>query len=119
MSKATRDFRTNVEVFEPLLELLYPYLIRPNELAAHWGYTEEYLHAMRKAGRGPAFLKLPTGGVRYRASDIIRAELAGTRGPLTVDRVCETLAACERLTLEARVVAQHHIQHTLRGRLQV
>ena len=109
MAKASRSYRTNIEAFEPVLRLLHPYLITPKDLAAHWGMTVNNLHHVRKLGRGPAYFKLPTGGVRYRASDIIAAELAGTHGPLTVDRVCEALAACEGLTLEARAVAQQAI----------
>lgn len=105
---------TNVDAYAPLLDLLAGVLVTPQALGAHWGYTEEHLCGMRRAGRGPAFLKLPTGGIRYRAAEIIGSEIAGTDGPLTVDRVCLALAACSGLSLEARAAAQAHVRAAFR-----
>lgn len=67
-----------------------------NELAARWRQEVATLENQRVAGTGMPFVKLPSGAIRYRASDVIDAELNGLRG-LTLDRVCKTIKDCPLL----------------------
>ena len=84
---------TVTEKYKPLADLLETTLVRPSSLAERWGYSDQTLSNHRSQGRGLPFVTLPGGAIRYRASEIILAEIAGTRGPLSVDRVALELAA--------------------------
>lgn len=106
----------SAEAYKPLADMLAEILITPGELAAHWRYTDDHLSNLRRAGRGLSFLKLPSGGVRYRASDIAIAEIQGTGGPLTVDRVCLALASCKDISPDARVAAQNAVRAAFPGK---
>lgn len=99
-----------IEAYAPLLKLFDPVLVTAGTLAKHWGYTEEHLCNLRKAGRGPPFMKLGTGGIRYRQSEIIAAEVQHTLGPLTVERVCLAIAACETVSPKDRTAIQEHVR---------
>lgn len=71
-----------------IIELLGDTLITAEELATRWRQKPQTLSNLRRARRGVPFLKLPPSGhVRYRLSDVVRAELAGMRGPITPDVV--------------------------------
>lgn len=98
------------KAYQPLLDMLSGVFITPKELADHYRYSEEHLCNLRRRKRGWPFIKLPTGGIRYRVSDVIAAEIRATEGPLTVDQVCLALAGCTKLTLEQRAVAQEHLR---------
>lgn len=98
-----------------LLALLDDVLVPASALAAHWGYTENHLANMRRDGvqRGLPFVKLPTGGVRYRMSEILAAEIGGTTGPLTIDRVLLAVSACKGVSPEVRAAVIEHLKATL------
>jgi len=81
------------EKYKPLIAILESTLVRPASLAERWGYSDQTLSNHRSQGRGLPFIILPGGAIRYRASEILAAEKAGTRGPLSVDRVALELAA--------------------------
>lgn len=96
--------------YRPLLDMLSSVFITPKELADHYRYSEEHLCNLRRRKRGWPFIKLPTGGIRYRVSDVIAAEIRATEGPLTIDEVCLALAGCTKLSLEQRAAAQEHLR---------
>lgn len=97
--------------FEPVIRLLESTLITPKELAQHWGQHENTLANMRSGGKGLPYIALPGGGsIRYRVSEVLAAELAGTRGPLSVERVALELAAMPDVPVEL----QHKIIERLR-----
>lgn len=100
----------NIKAYEPLLKHFNGVMITAGDLAQHWGYTEVHLANLRKNGRGLPFLKLPTGGVRYNQAEIIAAELSNTSGPLTIERVCQAIAACEDVSPGDRLKMQKHIR---------
>lgn len=50
----------------PIVELL-----TSEEVASMLRLTDHYVRRMRALGTGPAFIKLPTGGVRYRTEDVL------------------------------------------------
>jgi hypothetical protein len=104
-----------VEAYRPLLDMLESVLITPKQLGEHWRYSPAALAGIRMRGAGLPFVKLRTGGVRYRLSDVAAAELQGTGGPLTVDRVVLALAACSGLSVEQRAIAQNHVRCAFGG----
>lgn len=100
--------------YAPLAALLEGHFMTTNELGERWRYSVQTLSNARTDGRGLPFVLMPTGGVRYRVSEVVAAEIAGTRGPLSVDRVALELslmpevpaelarAICDRLRLYLR-----------------
>lgn len=97
--------------YAPLLALLRDTLIRPRELAERWKFGEDHLSNLRRRALGPSFIRLPTatgkaarplGSIRYRLSDIIGCELAGTGGAISLARVELAIAGCEMLTAQQR-----------------
>jgi hypothetical protein len=104
----------NVDAYRPLLDLLDSIMLTPAELGAHWRYSDDHLCNLRRAGKGPPWVRLPTGAIRYRASDIMAAEIAGTCGGLTLDQVCLAVSACAEVPLEARAALIAHLTRTLR-----
>lgn len=104
------------EAYAPLLALLRDHLIKPKDLAARWGFTSDHLANMRRAGYGVPFVRLPTGrkeAVRYRLSDIISAELTGTAGAVTLERVCIVIAAAEEISEEQRKLIIARLRNAL------
>lgn len=96
--------------YRPLLDLLSDVLMTSDDLCSHWRYTPTHLCNLRKRGKIP-YIKLYSGAIRYRVSEIIDAEIAGTSGSITVDQVCLILAACEKLSPQDREIAQAHIRN--------
>ncbi|CCB67446.1 hypothetical protein [Hyphomicrobium sp. MC1] len=113
MLKTVLPAAEKVEAFRPLLNMLSDVFITSDELCSHWRLTPTHLCNLRKRNKGAPFVKLPSGKILYRVSDIIGAELRGRAGPLTVDVVCLVLAACEELTLHQREIAQRAVRRAL------
>jgi hypothetical protein len=90
--------------FEALTRILDGMVVAPRVLADRWAYSEQTLANARSAGKGLPWFQTPTGGIRYRLSEILAAELSSTRGPLTVDRVALELEAIPELSDKARHV---------------
>jgi len=104
-----------VEAYRPLLAMLESVLITPAELCEHWRLSASHLCNLRRRGTGLPFIKLGDGGhIRYRLSEIAAAEIRGGAGPLTVERVCLVLSACEGVSLESRAVMQEHVRNAFR-----
>lgn len=97
------------DAYRPLLDLLSDVLMTSDELCSHWRYTPTHLCNLRKRGKVP-YIKLYSGAIRYRVSEIIEAEIAGTSGTITVEQICLVLAACEKLSPKDREIAQAHIR---------
>jgi hypothetical protein len=97
--------------FEPLAALLKGRYKTTSELAERWRYSEQTLRNARANETGLPYVALPTGGIRYLEAEIIAAELAGTRGPLSVHRVALELAAMPEVpeALAAAIVARLRI----------
>lgn len=94
--------------YEPLARLLDDVLVTSAVLAQRWRLTEDHLSNWRRAQKGPAFIKLPSGSVRYRLSDVVAWELGGYQGSLSPDRVELALSTFKELSpeLRARIVAR-------------
>lgn len=82
------------ERFAALLSVLDGSMVSSKTLGARWDYSDQHLANMRANGTSKLpWLVLPTGGVRYRTSEIVGAELTGTRGPLTLERLALEMSA--------------------------
>ncbi len=96
--------------YAPLLALCESILVTPDELAKHWRMSRDYLANVRRAGRGTPHIKLPTGRVLYRLSDVLAAELGGTAGDITLERIELALAAMPRLPADTRAAVIEHLK---------
>lgn len=98
--------------FEPLLALLKDTLMTPDELADHWRYSTQHLSNMRRMQKGPPFLKLGKGAVRYRTSDVLRHELRGWRGN-SLDKISLALLTVPGLDHGDRKRIEEHVRRVL------
>lgn len=106
------------DVYAPLVSLLKEVLLKPKDVAARWGQSEDHLSSMRRQRSGLPFIRLPSksvskGSVRYRLSDVISVEIMGTFGPLTLKQVCMAIASCPDVPKEARAKMQAHLSRAL------
>jgi hypothetical protein len=105
---------SDVPAYRPVLDLVSDVLISSDDLAAHWGYSESHVANLRRdTSRGVPWIKLPTGGIRYRLSEILAAEIAGTTGAITLDRVALAVAACGSVPPEHRAAIVAHLREAL------
>ena len=110
---------TIAECYKPVIDLLRDRLIRPKHVAQRWAYTEDHLSNLRRAGNGLPWIRLPLGpkgtkgGVRYRLSDVISAEIDGYFGQVTIGRVELAIACCPGLTEAQRALVQAHVRAAL------
>lgn len=109
MLPTVKRVRRMPTAYRPLIDLLSDVLMTSDELCSHWRYTPTHVCNLRKRGKVP-FIKLYSGAIRYRMSEIIEAEVAGTLGTITVEQICLVLAACEKLSPKDREIAQAHIR---------
>ena len=74
--------------FAALNRLLADFSITADQLGKRWNYSVQALSNARSNGSSPLpHWRTPTGGIRYYMRDVLAAELAGSRGPLSLDRV--------------------------------
>lgn len=66
------------------------FLMTPEELALRWRQDVGTLANLRSKNLGLPSIKLPSGAVRYRASDVLDAEINGTRG-ITANQVAKVV----------------------------
>jgi hypothetical protein len=111
---------TRLDCHKALVDLLKDRLMAPRALAERWGYSDDHLANLRRAGYGLPWIRLPLGpkgtkgGVRYRLSDIISAEIDGYFGQVTLARVELAIAGCPALTETQRAAVQAHVRNALR-----
>ena len=103
------------DAYKPLTELLDSILVTNDYLSQHWGYSENHLSNLRRLQKGPPWVKLPTGAIRYRLSEIAAAEIAGTQGALTLERVQLAVSACSALSAEQRAAVIAHLESAFPG----
>ena len=60
-------------------------LLLPRDLSDRWGVTVGHLANLRSAGKGPTFIRLSGGAVRYRLSDVLAHENARMVEPIAAD----------------------------------
>lgn len=96
--------------YEPILAMCQGVLFTPAEVGERYRFSVGHLANLRKAGRAWPFIRLGNGGIRYRLSELLAAELRGTTGPLTLERVEQAVAACDAVPLEHRAAMQKHLR---------
>lgn len=119
LSVSASFFRRLVDA--PLVALLRDTLLKPKEVAARWGQSEDHLASLRRSRRGLLFIRLPgaktgKGSIRYRLSDLIAAELADGGRPLSFERVCLPIASCPDVPKEMRARILAHVRQALAER---
>jgi hypothetical protein len=98
----------------PLLDLLADTFLTPAELCERWRQTDQTLANHRRNRRGIPYVKLPPGGhVRYRLSDVVRAELAGIRGPITPEVVRLAVMGIPGTTPQLRETIQRRLEQII------
>ena len=93
--------------------MLKTVMIDSGDLSSHWCYSENHLSSLRRLHKGPPWVKLTTGVVRYRLSEVLAAEIAGAGGALTLERVLLAVSACKAVPVEQRGVLIAHLTATL------
>lgn len=106
-------FKADVSAYRPLLQLTDAVMLTSKEVASHLRYSEEAMSLMRRRGKGPAWIKLPSGGIRYRMSEVLAWELSHERGPLTVERITLAILSCATVPIEHRAALNEHLQRVL------
>lgn len=83
-------------------------MVNSNALAARWNTSAQTLANWRAMGRGLPYVILPEGSIRYRVREILDAEIWGTRGPLSVERVALELSLMPEVSepVAAAIVAR-------------
>ena len=102
-----------VPAYQPLFDMLETVMIDSATLSSHWSYSENHLCNLRRLNKGPPWVKLPTGGVRYRLSEVLASEIAGTSAALTLERVLLAVSACTAVPLAQRGVMLAHLEAAL------
>jgi hypothetical protein len=78
--------------YRPLADLVGGFMVPPAVLSARWNTSTQTLANWRSTGKGLPATRLSGGAIRYRVAEILAAEMAGTHGPLSVDRVALELS---------------------------
>lgn len=105
-------YTTQVAAYSPLMKLLDGFLLSSNEVADHFRFGHDYMSALRKAGKGPPWLALPTGAIRYSSAEVANWQTGAERGPLTLDRVSLAVAACAAVPIEHRAAIVAHLEQS-------
>src|SRR5688572_11984854 len=84
--------------FEPMLRLAENIYVTPRELAKRWRLTIGHLSALRRQGKGPAYIKI-AGRVVYSVADVLAYEIANRRGPVTPDSIALAIASITDLPI--------------------
>ena len=92
---------TLARLYGPILDLLNSRYLTPMQLASRWKWTDQHLANLRRAGKGPAFIRL-SRSVRYPLSEILAWELAGQSTHVTPDRIGLAVATLTDLPAEKR-----------------
>lgn len=109
ITATTLPHLTSHPAYHALVALLDSVLLTSEELAAHWRYSPEYLSNLRRRN-GPPYVKLASGSIRYRLSDIMDWEIAGARGPVTLDAITLAMASAPTLTDAQRAAVVEHLR---------
>lgn len=98
--------------YEPIIRMCNSVMLTTEEVAKHWRYHPQSVHNMRRLKCGPAYVKIGSK-VLYRLSEIVRHELLGQRGPLTIERVSLALMTVPGLDPATRQKIDAHLSAVL------
>lgn len=74
-------------IYEPLLKVFEDTLMTADEVATRFRYRDDTLCNMRRAGKGPRWIKFESGGIRYPSSGVVAYQLAGHAGAIDIVEV--------------------------------
>lgn len=101
--------KTGVTLSKPGLDDI---MMTPAELAKRWRLDEGTLANLRSKGLGLPWVKLPSGPVRYRGSDVLDAEINGARG-ITAAQVRQIIMQYADLPERARLAIARYVDGQL------
>lgn len=78
--------------YRSLLDLLESHYVGADVPAKRWGWSLQHMANLRRAGKGPAYIKLARS-VRYSVAEIVAWELGGQSYHVTQDRLGVAVAA--------------------------
>jgi hypothetical protein len=97
-----------------LLDVLEGQYLKPSALARRWQWSEQHLANLRKAGKGPAYVKLGRS-VRYSMADAIAWEVTGHCEHVTRDRLALAVSALQGFSLDQIAEIQTQLESLLYG----
>ena len=83
--------------------------VEPRLLALRWVLTADSLGNMRRSGSGPPWHRVGTHP-RYKASDLVRSEIAGAAGIVTLKRALLAAATCTGVSTSTRIRIQDRLR---------
>lgn len=98
--------------YRALIDALESCYVTPGTLAQRWSWSEQHLANLRKAGKGPAFVKMGRS-VRYSVAEVIAWEVAGASHHVTRERVALACAALTGLSAEQRLAVSEQLDSLL------
>jgi len=84
-----------------------------DELADRWRLEVQTLANVRSKGEGIPYVKLPSGSIRYKLSDVLEAEADGQQG-FTWDALKDALKSFEPLTANERAELMLHLRRRMK-----
>ena len=91
---------------------MYEMLLTTNEVARFLRMDVRTLNNARVQHKGLPFVKTPTGGVRYRMSDLLEHMENQSRG-FTEDRVADAIGGFKGLTADEKHALVQHLHKTV------
>lgn len=90
--------------------------VTPAELAKRWRISIGHLTNLRRYSKGPAYLKIGTGAVRYRLRDIQDHEHVQANGQITRERVISAVSSLPDFSDVERMHVALHLVSILFGK---
>jgi hypothetical protein len=87
-------------------------LLTADELGERWRLSPQTLANLRSAGKGPPFVKLSNGSIRYKLSDILKAETDGRHG-FSWEKADEALKHLDWLSPQQRAELIEHLRRSI------
>lgn len=96
-----------------LIDAVESIFLTPEDVAARWHYSTSHLSNWRGAQLGPAFVKIGSGKILYRLSEILAWEKAGESAHVTFERLAFALSTVPGLDAATRGRIESHLQTTV------
>lgn len=87
--------------------------VTPAELAQRWRVTQAHLGSLRRYRKGPAYIKIGTGAIRYRLADIQAHEHFEANGSITRERVMQAVSSLPEFSEIERMFITTHLLSVL------
>jgi hypothetical protein len=88
-------------------------LLTVDELSERWRLSVQSLANLRSKGEGVPYVKLPSGSIRYKLSDVLEAEGDGQYG-FSWEGLKDALKSYEGLTANQRNELMMHLKRNMK-----